>query len=468
VAARPLLFVLGVRRQAAEVASLRRLRVGGWDAAPVVAIAVTVILAAPQLGRDIDGAPFWAAWLGVAAALSGAIRLAAAVRPPRDASVGRSPAGEHAAVSFSFRRLAPLELALVAAVLGSWLVYDTLLWQQGGHLYDLGAYLGSSDRWLHGGPAYLDHVLTAWPSNAAADYFLYAPPLLPLFAALSQLPYPAVAVGWTVFGLACWYAGLRTVGLPRVLAFAMLAFPPLMIGVESGNVAGLVFMLFAAAYRAGGSLVLDGLFKAQAGVPVLWLVRDRRWRGLLAGSAALAAIILVTLPIVGLDAWRAWWEGLSNRAASQPIVESLYGYSSARELPAGVFLAVAAALTLLALCFGRRRGLAAIGLATISASPSLWPHGFLFALPAVLLLESGAAAWLVLGAGAFGSNMWLLFYAGWVAVVADPRPPAGALHPLSGTVGPWPHHHSPPAGRQWPRTEPGPVRTPGSAPTAGE
>jgi len=89
------------------------------------------------------------------------------------------------------------------------------------------------------------------------------------------------------------------------------------------------------------------------------------------------------------------------------------------------------------LLFRGRRGLAALGLATVFASPALWPHGFAFALPAVFMLESGTGVWLVLGAGAFGSNMWLLFMAGWVAVLAGGRRPSGALHPFVGSDGVW-------------------------------
>ena len=40
----------------------------------------------------------------------------------------------------------------------------------------------------------------------------------------------------------------------------LLAFPPVMIGFESGNVASVTFLLFALAFRAGGGLVVDGLF----------------------------------------------------------------------------------------------------------------------------------------------------------------------------------------------------------------
>jgi hypothetical protein len=327
-------------------------------------------------------------------------------------------------------------------VLVSWILYDILLWRQTNHLYDLNVYLDSAGRWLHGGQPYLTSVLSSWPASPSADYFLYPPPLLPFFALLYELPAGPIAVGWTALQLACWYAAFRALGLTRGVAILLIAFPPLMIGVESGNVAGLTFLLFAAGARAGGALVLEVLVKVQGGVPVLWLLRSRRWRGLAIGAAVTTAIVLATLPLVGLDSWRAWWTGLGFRASSQELVTALYGYSYARVLPAAAYVAAAAALTVLALVFRGRRGLAALGLAAIFASPSLWPHGFVFAVPAVLMLESGTAVWLVLGAGAFGSGMWLLFGAGWLAVLAAHRPPAGRLHPLPGGDGPWPCRQS--------------------------
>jgi hypothetical protein len=234
-----------------------------------------------------------------------------------------------------------------------------------------------------------------------------------------------------------------------------------MIGFESGNVAGLTFLLFAASIRAGGALVVNGLFKAQTGLPALWLLRQRRWRAVLAGLAALAVIVVVTLPLVGVDSWRAWWDGLGYRAASQGAVPSMFGYSFARYLPGTLFAALCLVLIGAALLLRGRAGLAALGLASVFASPALWPHGFAFALPALLMLESGTAVWLLLGAGAVGSNIWLLFYGGWLALVAARRLPAGRLHPLAGTDGPWPR----PIQRRYARPPGGP--SPGEAPSPG-
>jgi hypothetical protein len=439
---------------------------------------LVVWYAVPQLGRDVAGVPFWLAWLIATAAallvlrafglMSRATTATTTAAAPATTAPNTTPVSVRTSAAggtFALRRLTILQLALVAQIAAAWVLYDILLWQPPSHLYDLNVYLGASERWMNGGQAYVTTVLTNWPSTARADFFLYPPPLLPFFALLSQLPAAPVAATWTAFQLACWYRAFRILGLPPSLSLLLLAFPPVMIGLESGNVAGLTFLLFVAAVRAGGWLVVDGIFKVQSGIPVLWLLRQRRWRGLLAGIAAVSAIVLVTLPLVGVDAWRAWWAGLGYRASSQAFVDSLYGYSYAKDLSAPAYVAACGALTVVALAFRGRRGLAALGLASLFASPALWPHGFVFALPAVLMLESGTAVWLVLGAGAFGPNMWLLFGGGWLAVVAARRFPAGRLHPLAGTDGPWPRPIGPsPAGRTAPpRVEGAAPPAPGSA-----
>ena len=417
-------FADGVRGWVAEIAGLRWTRVGRFDLAIPVGIAIVAAGFADQLGRPVGGLPFAVVWIVATAAAVAVVRVWS----------GLLPAGPS--------RPGPAFVALVAWVVVGWLLFDVLLWQQTNHLYDFDVYLASAGRWMSGGQPYMTAPISAWPSSAAQDFFLYPPPLLPFFGLLSKLPNPAVAVAWIGFLVACAYASFRALGLRPIWSLLLLTFPPVMIGFESGNVASLTFLLFALAYRAGGSLVVDGLFKVQSVIPALWLVRTRRWRGLIFGLAAVAAIALVTLPIVGLDSWRAWFAALGYRADSQPAVISMFGFSDARFLPGTVFVTLSVGVVAAALLFSGRRGLAALGLASIFASPSLWPHGFVFALPAVLMLESGTAVWIVLGAGAVGPSMWLLFYCGWVAVVATRRLP-DALHPMAGTDGPWPRPLAP-------------------------
>jgi hypothetical protein len=404
-----------VRGRLADLAGLRWARLGGFDLVVPAAIVLVIWTSLGQLGRSIGGVPFGLLWPVLTAVCVVALR----VRP------------------FG-RRSGLLGSVLLAGIGVSWVLFDILLWSGTGHLYDLNVYLGSAGRWLDGGLPFMTAPVSSWPSSARNDFFLYPPPLLPFFGLLSRLPEAPVAAGWTLAMVACAYKAYRFLGLSRTVSAVMLAFPPVMIGFESGNIASLTFLLFAAAVRAGGALVVDCLIKVQTGLPALWLIRQRRWRGILAGSAVVGTIVAVTLPMVGLDSWRAWWDGLGYRAASEAAVPSLYGYSYAQMLPGVVFAVVAIALVGLALLPRGRPGLAAMGLASIFASPALWPHGFVFALPAVLMLENGAAVCMLLGAGAFGSNMWLLFYGGWLSVAAARRLPSGLLHPLTGTDGPWP------------------------------
>jgi hypothetical protein len=414
-------LMVAARDWLARVASLRWARIGGLDLVLPAAAGLVVFNAIPQLGRDVWGVPFWLAWI-VATAIAAAALLAWS----RAARPAWKP------------RLASPEMLLLAGIVASWVIYDILFWQQPNNLYDLNVYLGSAARWLDGGQPYMTAAVSSWPSGPQNDFFLYPPPLLPIFGLLSRLPDMPVALGFTAAMVACAYKAYRCLGLSRAYSLALLTFPPVMIGFESGNIASLTFLLFAVAVKSGGTLLVDGLFKVQTGIPALWLIRERRWRGVLAGAAVVLAIVLVTLPIVGLDSWRAWWDGLGYRAASQAEVPALYGFSYAKLLPGGVYSALCVAFLGLALIFRGRPGLAALGLASIFASPALWPHGFVFALPAVLMLESGAGVWLILGAGAFGPNMWLLFMAGWVAVLGARRMPAGRIHPLVGRDGPWP------------------------------
>jgi hypothetical protein len=412
----------------ARLIGLGWLRIGPVGLAVPVGVGLVLFASWSQLGQSVAaGVPFWLVWLiltivffGIGTAADRMARPGLAT-PEKAASLGQTGWIGH---------------LLVAQVIALWVTYD-LVYLQRSHLYDLNVYLGSAARWLDGGRPYLPGVQTSWPSSASDDFFLYSPPLLPFFGLLSRLPNPVVAAGWTGAMMWCAYRAFRVLGLSRPAGLMWLAFPPLMIGFESGNAASLTFLLFCLGARAGGWLVVDGLFKSQSVVPALWLLRERRWRGLLAGVAVVALLAVATLPLVGVGAWFDWWAGLGYRAASQQNVPAMYGYSIAQLLPGPIFALIGVLAVVAALLLRGRRGLAALGLATIVVSPSLWPHGFVFALPAVLTLESGVAVWAVLGAGALGSDMWLLVYAGWLALAAARRRPGDPIHPLAGTDGPW-------------------------------
>ena len=334
-------------------------------------------------------------------------------------------------------RLTRPEFVLLFGVLALWIALDATYLSRQTHLYDMQVYLGSAARWLSGGSPYLTEPLTRLPAHAADDYFLYPPPLLPIFGLLSKLPSAVVAVAWVSLLVGSAVAAFRVIGLSWAWCLALILFPPLVKGVESGNIVNLTFLLFVVGAKRGETLVVNGLFKAQSGLPALWLLRERRWRAVAGGVSALVIVAIVTLPLVGFGAWRAWLDGLGYRAISQTQVPILFGVSLAEDLPGWAFVLLSAVAVSAALLLLRgRRSLAGLGLAAIVASPSLWLHGFVFAIPAVLDLESSALVWAVLGVAGFAYGAWWMIVIGALALLAAQQPrPDDALHPLAGTTG---------------------------------
>lgn len=353
-----------------------------------------------------------------------------------------SMAGAGAAIGWWRPTLPIAGLILAAEVVSIWLVRDTAIWATGRHFYDLRVYFAAAVHARLGQPVYLPAPITALPQSAAQDFFLYPPPLIPVLRVASRIPIGIAGPLFAGLMAGCAVLAFRLLGTPWRWSLALLAFPPLMKGMESGNVANLTFLLFVAGIRFGPTLVVGGLFKVQNVIPAAWLIRERRWRDVAVGVGVLAAVGLATLPFVGVSAWTAWLQGLGYRAQSQVNLPILYGLSPARVLPPLVFLGLSVGAVALAFALRGRRGLAGLGLASIVASPSLWPHGFVMALPAALATTSSTMAWLVLGVGAIGSaGLWLMAALAALVVLVGRwdggRIPDDPLHPLGGTRGPW-------------------------------
>jgi len=313
----------------------------------------------------------------------------------------------------------PIDGLAAAAAVGS--VLTDLVQFNGQLLRDLGIYLRAGEHFAAGAPVYLTAVLTQAPVDKTLYPFLYPPPTLPLVEVLAALPRPLVEGGWVVGSIAAALVGLRLIGLSPGWALAALLWPPFFQGLYVGNVAVPAFTLFAAAPWFGAGLVLVAIFKPYSGVAALWLVRERRLRALLVGLAVLALLVLLTLPLVGIDAWRAWIEGLDLYSRSQSSLPALVSMGLGAWLAVPVQLLVGVAAIGWAWLARGREGLARFGLATVIASPSLFSHGFLVALPAILALRP-AALWLAIGitSVAPGFAWWLAIVLAAVATIVPP------------------------------------------------
>lgn len=337
--------------------------------------------------------------------------------------------------------LGPLAVTAIVVVSAMVLTDITLFWTQG--LRDLEIYLKAGDRWRTGAPVYLSVPLAARPEDLSNYPFLYPPLTLPLFGALASLPFPVAAAGWVATSLAAVVAGCRWIGLDWRWTLIVLAWPPVAQGIYVGNVAVPLFALFAAAAWRPALLVVPPIFKIYSGIVALWLLRREHWRSLALGMGAVAVIGLATLPLTGIGAWSQWLGGLQAYQVSQRLLpDYLYGFGLARYLPLAVFGVLGLAVTLAALRAREgREQLSRLGVATIVASPSLFSHGWLVALPALVRLDT-PWFWLALGLTACSPGLaWFvalgLVVASWSIPALRKRPGADPWHPLGTGEVPW-------------------------------
>jgi hypothetical protein len=348
------------------------------------------------------------------------------------------------------RPLTPVAAIALGAVAAMTLTDVSYLATQG--LRDLHLYLRAGQHYLDGVPVYLDALFTQRPADLADYPFLYPPLTLPFFAALAQLPGPIVDGGWLALSVAAAVATLRLFGVRWADVPVFLLWPPFFQGIQVGNVAVPLGLLFALAPWFGAGLVIAAIFKLYSGIAALWLPRERRPVELAVGVGIVAALALATLPLVGTGLWGAWLGGLDLFRQSQPLLaDYLYGFGLPRYVPEWLALAIAAVLALIALRSRGRDGLARLGLVTVVASPSLYAHGLIVAVPAFLSLRS---LWLwtalAITSVAPGIAWWaavLLAVTAWRVPTLRRDPTAGPaaepFHPLAPRARPsgQPHAH---------------------------
>jgi len=401
--------------------ALRRLRVG--PLANDLRWLLPIGLGAYVLGTtwtwefpDSRGIPFPPVWLGFAVAGLAAWRW-------RVGAIG------------------PIAAAAIVALTAMAMTDVTSIFSQA--LRDIGIYLKAGDRWLHGLQVYELVPISAAPADLTNYPFVYPPVTLPLFGALSLLPFPVAATAWLAASAAALVAGLQRVGLDWRWCLVLFAWPPVLQGLWVGNVAVWLFLFFAIAPWRPSALGVGPIFKLYSGIAGLWLLRREHWRSL--GIAILGAVaaVLLTLPLVGLASWADWLAGLQAYEVSQRLVPNLYGFGLARYVPWVVFVVVAGIVLVLALRVrDRRHQLAALGVATVTGSPSLFSHGFLVTLPAMFRLDT-PWFWLAFGITSSAPGLaWFvvigLLVASWYVPALRKRAGEDPWHPLGGATEPWP------------------------------
>jgi hypothetical protein len=277
--------------------------------------------------------------------------------------------------------------------------------------------------------------------------FVYPPFTLPVFEVLARLPVHVVEVGWLALSVAAVMAGGWFFGVRRRWLVALLAWPVFAVGFAVGNVFGFGFLCFALGYRFAAFLVVGGMFKLQSGIPAIWGLRERRFRGIGLGIAVVALLAIATLPWTGLTAWAEWARGLGYFEQTLDRFPALRGHSLAIYFPTALVILLGLGAISVALLRGGRNGLARFGLASIVASPTLYVHGFGLLLPGAMAL-SPDILWFVFALVPW-SPVWLGVAIVGVALLRlrseDLSAPSGMsedaadLHPAGGGNQVWPH-----------------------------
>jgi hypothetical protein len=324
--------------------------------------------------------------------------------------------------------------------------------------YDLSFYWTAADHLLHGQPIYSATQLSGPYAPQGQDGFLYPPPFAALSIPLVWIAPQGARVAewlWSGAGLVILVAvtllSLRSERLDErftllrgrgkwLIVAAAVTFPPVIGELTIGNVHLLLLGLFGLAWlgirrgdaagdwMTGIGLGLAAVIKLFPGVLLLWLIATRRYRA--AGAMVLAAgvVILVTLPITGLDPWLQYPTVLANLSAVGDTTDTIsptiwlapyLGFTAARWLVTGVGVAI---LVWSALQAGRDRApvlsYATAVVISVLIAPNVFHHYLaIFVLPMLLGVGAGIRLrWLVLAyllmsggqQAAFGELAWIV------------------------------------------------------------
>ena len=288
-------------------------------------------------------------------------------------------------------------------------------------------------------------------SSLGYTAFFYPPVFLLICLPLSLLPYFWSLACWLgLTGFACWRA-LRRLADGALPALTFLAFPAVYLNAMFGQNGYLTTALYAAAATtlakrpALAGVCLGALvFKPQllVMVPVV-LLAARLWTTIAAAAATACALCLVSLAVLGGDAWRGFLShtDLARATLEQNLVgaakmQSVYaaaqlvGASATAAYAAQIVAALAAAAVLIRLCRVVSGGEALV--AAAAAAPLATP----FLLGYDLMLLSIPLLWVWKQARATGFLPWekAVLIAGFLLPMVSSAAAANLMLPLAPPV----------------------------------
>lgn len=282
--------------------------------------------------------------------------------------------------------------------------------------YDFLAYHAAASRVLEGAPAYD----TSFQAAGGFGLFYYPPTFVPVVLPFGLLPAPVATWAWTALLLAAFLCGVALLPVSArtrwlVVLLAGLSWP-FLYALKLGQVGHLLFLAFAAGWRAleapaaarhgasaavlGAAGALGTAVKIQPGLVLAWALLAGRWRAVATGAVLLLVFAAGATLAAGPGAWTDFL-GLVGRVGD-PIdtPRNLTPGAVARGLglaagaAAGLQWAVVALVAIVVVVAAVRLPPVPSYLVAVVASqllsPILWDHyALLLLLPVAWLLDRG-------------------------------------------------------------------------------
>jgi len=306
----------------------------------------------------------------------------------------------------ALRRLRPVDVVAavaIGAVIVAYIAYG--LFTAGKTLgCDFLAYFNASVHWAQHQPIY-DLAVS---STGTCGTYQYPPPFVLLAAPFSLFGFDTGNGLWIAFLLACWAVGTAIMPVrPATKAVILLVGAvgwPLIYGVRIGQVAPILYLVFAVAWRnlerplwLGASVAVGAMLKLQPGLLAVWLLARRDWRALLVAAVVGASIALIAA-VVGLSDWLGLLtllRSLSNAVdipVNMAIGATLHSVGVDLELARTIqtinTVVILALVVVTGVALPRTAGFLVAVIATQLISPIVWSHyALLLLLPVAWLLD---------------------------------------------------------------------------------
>jgi hypothetical protein len=282
--------------------------------------------------------------------------------------------------------------------------------------FDFRAYYEAAQRLVATGTPYQPETLNAPFRPGPAGLYLYTPMPALLVVPLTWLGPQAATMSWFLLRVGLLAATCGLMPVPRWVKLSIFAVAAIsaefLYDLNLGNVSLIVTFFAVVAWRwldrplSGLALAASATVRpAMGAIWVWWLVR-RKWRAAIATVAGLLAIVLVSLPFVGLGPWLQYAQVLRNVSDVLGVQRNLDFGSTALSLgvspeASNLFLIGGYVVALGAIVFSLRRdreiSYVVTLMATLLLTPLLWDH-YLTSLivPAALVAARGRRLGIVL------------------------------------------------------------------------